>query len=105
MIKRLIKWWYSSNENKMWHGKRCAVFGPNYIWTGNFIEETKNTLTLENVVQLFETGPHSSVETECEAICKHMTFMKAAICNIGNPIWTNDEFKFEKNENSKKGDK
>lgn len=96
------KWTHTSTELAHFHDKRIAVFGPNYIWTGNFVQETANTVTLINVVQLFETGPHSSTETECEAICKVMTFMKAAICNIGDPIWTNDEFKFDAKETSKK---
>lgn len=80
----------SAFELKKFHGKRVAVFGPNYIWTGNLIEETDNTVELQDVNQLFETGPHTTKETEHEKICENMVFFKSAICNVGDPIWTDD---------------
>lgn len=71
-------------------GSRVAVFGPNYIWTGNFVEETDDTVVLDDVNQLFETGPHTTKETEHERICDTMVFYKSAICNVGNPLWVDD---------------
>ena len=85
-------WTNTHDELKHFHGKRIAVFGPNYIWTGRFVQETEHTVTLENVNQLFETGSHKTEDTENERICDTMTFFKAAICNIGDPILTNDEY-------------
>ena len=71
-------------------GSRIAVFGPNYIWTGDFVEETEDTIAITDVNQLFETGPHTTIETEHERICDTMVFYKSAICNVGDPIWTAD---------------
>lgn len=89
------QWKHKDNELAHFHNKRIAVFGPNYIWTGNLVQETDNTVTLENVNQLFETGSHKTSDTENERICNTMTFFKAAICNVGDPIWTDDEYKKE----------
>ena len=75
---------------KKFHGKRVAVFGPNYIWTGDLVEETDDTIVLSDVNQLFETGPHTTVETEHERICENMVFYKSAVCNVGDPLWTAD---------------
>lgn len=81
----------SSNTLKKFEiGSRVAVFGPNYIWTGNLVEETDDTITLDDVNQLFETGPHTTKETEHERICDTMVFYKSAVCNVGNPIWVDD---------------
>ena len=95
-MKTQSTWLHTSLELKHFHGKRVALFGPNYIWTGNLVQETEHTITLTNVNQLFETGSHKTEDTENERICDTMTFFKAAICNIGDPIWTNDEYKKEK---------
>lgn len=95
-MKSTYPWQHTATELVHFHGKRIALFGPNYIWTGNLVQETPNTITLENVNQLFETGSHKDESTENERICDTMTFFKVAICNIGDPIWTNDEYTKEK---------
>jgi hypothetical protein len=95
-MKEQYPWKHEFGELKHFHDKRIAVFGPNYIWTGNLVQETEHTVTLTNVNQLFETGSHKTEDTENERICDTMTFFKAAICNIGDPIWTNDEYTKEK---------
>lgn len=88
----MSKWNHTAFAYKHFHNSRIAVFGPSYIWTGELIQETEEAVTLKNVNQLFETGSHSSVESEREKICEVMTFPKTAICSIGDPIWTADAF-------------
>jgi len=68
-------------------GKWVGLYGPNYIWTGKLVEETKNTLVLEECQQVYETREHSASNADREMCSPRMIFPKSAICNVGETKW------------------
>jgi hypothetical protein len=67
--------------------KRVAVFGPNFIWTGKLTGVTHETLFIEDVHQVYDTGPHDTDDFSGSRICDSMVLERAAVCNVCAPIW------------------
>ena len=77
----------SNQEYRKLHGKKVAVYGPNFIWTGTLASETEKTILLTDVHQIYDTNSHSDDKADGERIADEMFHSKDAIINIGETKW------------------